>query len=70
MDRFAKAIRNVLVRFADRGMESVEIQEIWIESSIPQDLIEELIRGGKVEIPEGIKEIKKGKSVVWRRKGR
>ena len=67
MENFAKAIRNVLMRFKDREMNVVEIDEIWIETSIPKDFIIELIKNGEVEVPEGIDEIRKGKSVIWRR---
>ena len=67
LENFAKAIRNVLMRFKDREMNVVEIDEIWIETSIPKDFIIELIKKGEVEVPEGIDEIRKGKSVIWRR---
>ena len=67
MESFAKAIRNVLMRFRERDMRVIEIDEIWIETSIPKDFIIELIKKGEVEIPEGIDEIKRGKSVIWRR---
>ena len=67
MENFAKAIRNVLMRFREREMNVVEIDEIWIETSIPKDFIIELIKKGEVEVPEGIDEIRKGKSVIWRR---
>ena len=67
MESFAKAIRNVLMRFREREINVVEIDEIWIETSIPKDFIIELIKKGEVEVPEGIDEIRRGKSVIWRR---
>ena len=67
MENFVKAIRNILMRFREREMKIVDIDEIWIESSIPEDLIIEIIRKGEVEIPEEIDEIRKGKNVIWRR---
>ncbi len=67
MDRFAKAVGNVLKRFVERGIDVIDVKEIWIDSSIPLDVIEELIRDGKVKVPDGIKEIRKGRSVLWKR---
>ncbi len=67
MDRFAKAVGNVLKRFVERGIDVIDVKEIWIDSSIPLDMIEELIKDGKVEIPDGVKEIRKGRSVLWKR---
>ena len=67
MERFAKAVGNVLKRFVERGIEVVDIKEIWIDSSIPLDMIEEMIKKGLVEIPNGIVEIRKGRSVLWKR---
>ncbi len=67
MDSFAKAVTKILKRFVDRGIESVEIYEVWIESSIPIDLIRELIETDAIEFPENLKEITYKGEVIWRR---
>ncbi len=68
MDSFSKALSNVLKRYQDRGIEVIDIKDIWIDTSIPEDLMVELLRSGKVEVPDGIMEIKKGSHAVWRRR--
>ena len=68
MERFAKAVENVLKRFEEKGFEVVDVYDIWIETSIPMDLIEEVIEKHLVEVPSSIREVKiKGKN-FWRRR--
>jgi hypothetical protein len=64
-ERYEKAISNVLKNFLERGFEKITIEEIWFETSLPKDLILEVLKRGKLEIPSEIKEIKDKNSVVW-----
>jgi len=68
MDRFAKAVENVLRRFEEKGFEEVDIYDVWIETSIPMDLIEEVIRKNMVDIPSNIREVKLRGKNFWRRR--
>ncbi len=67
MERFAKAVSNVLKRFVDAGMEEIDLYDVWIETSIPMDIIEEVVREKMAEIPEGVKELSLKGKVIWRR---
>ncbi len=68
MNNFSKAVSNVLKRYAERGVDTIDVKEIWIDTSLPEDFLIEMIRKGEVEIPEEIVEIKRGSHAVWRRK--
>ncbi len=68
MERFAKAVENILKRFEEKGLEVVDIYDIWIESSIPIDLIEEVIEKDMVHVPPSIKEVKVRGKNFWRRR--
>ena len=68
MDSFSKALSNVLRRYSERGIEVVDIKDLWIDTSIPEDLMMELLKSGSVEVPDGILEIKRGSHVVWKRR--
>ena len=66
MENFSKALSNILKRYRERGMEIVDIREMWIDTSIPEDLMVELLKKGDVEVPEGILEIRRDSHVVWK----
>ncbi len=64
---FAKAIAKVLIRYVQRDIKTVDITDLWLDTSIPKDLIVELLNENSVPIPEGLEKIKDGKKIVWRR---
>ncbi|MBO8160208.1 MAG: hypothetical protein H0Z24_01110 [Thermosipho sp. (in: Bacteria)] len=64
-ERYEKALSNVLKNLADRGMEEITIEELWIETSLPKDLILETLKRGNVNIPEEIKLITDKETVIW-----
>ncbi|SHH22524.1 hypothetical protein [Thermosipho atlanticus] len=64
-ERYEKAISNVLQNLANRGLEKVSIEELWIETSLPKDLILETFKRGNVIIPEEIKEILDKENIIW-----
>jgi len=68
MERFAKAVENILKRFEEKGLEVVDLYDIWVESSIPMDLIEEVIEKDMVKVPPNIKELKVRGKNFWRRR--
>ncbi len=68
MESFSKAISNVLKRYSERGINVIDIKEIWIDTSIPEDLMLELLKKNEVEVPDGILEIRKDSRVVWKRR--
>ena len=67
VERFAKALSKLLRRFVESGRNSVDLFELWIESSIPMDLMEELVRKGEVDFPEELQQISVKGRVIWRR---
>ncbi len=60
-----KAVNNIVIK-----MEKSEIglDEIWIETSIPEDLIIEVIENHPVEFPSVLKLITSRKGIIWKRK--
>ncbi|AEH50918.1 hypothetical protein [Pseudothermotoga thermarum] len=67
--RYIKAIERAVNNIATK-MEKTEISidEIWIETSIPEDLIVELIQNFPVEFPPNVTLITSKKGIVWKRK--
>ncbi|EKF49375.1 hypothetical protein H17ap60334_06399 [Thermosipho africanus H17ap60334] len=64
-ERYEKALSKVLQNFANRGYEKVTIEELWVETSLPKDLLLELIKERNIVFPEEIKEIKYKNDIIW-----
>ena len=54
--RYAKAVESVLENIPVKNGR-VSIHSIHLESSLPYDIIEELLESGKIDFPDKIKEI-------------
>ncbi|WP_041081429.1 hypothetical protein [Thermotoga profunda] len=67
-ERYAKAIEKVLGGIVQREHYDVDISEIWIETSIPQDLIIEIIEKIPLQLPETLHSITLGDKILWKRK--
>ncbi|WP_448374661.1 hypothetical protein [Fervidobacterium sp.] len=65
-EKYKKAIEKVIQRFADKGWEEVKVEELWFETSLPVDLILEVINMG-VFIPADVKLITHGGKTLWKR---
>ncbi|ANQ54468.1 MULTISPECIES: hypothetical protein [unclassified Thermosipho (in: thermotogales)] len=66
-ERYEKALSKVLSNFANSGIETVTVEEIWVETSLPIDLILEILERNKLNYPEEIKEIKYKNEIIWSR---
>lgn len=64
-ERYEKALSKVLQNFANKGYEKVTIEELWVETSLPKDLLLELIKERNIVFPEEIKEIKYKNDIIW-----
>ncbi|ONN26569.1 hypothetical protein XJ44_08635 [Thermosipho affectus] len=53
--------------FVNSGIETVTVEEIWVETSLPIDLILEILERNKLNYPEEIKEIKYKNEIIWSR---
>ncbi|MGJ8453754.1 hypothetical protein ACSFC1_00395 [Pseudothermotoga sp. U03pept] len=67
-ERYAKAIEKVLGTIIQRERYDVDVSEIWIETSIPQDLIIEILEKFPLQFPETLHSITLGERIVWKRK--
>uniref|UniRef100_A0A7V4NGX4 Uncharacterized protein n=1 Tax=Fervidobacterium pennivorans TaxID=93466 RepID=A0A7V4NGX4_FERPE len=65
-EKYRKAVEKVIQRFADRGWEEIRVEEIWFETSLPIDLILEVINQG-VLIPPEVNSITYGGKVIWKK---
>ncbi|MGQ9855243.1 MAG: hypothetical protein ACUVQF_00710 [Fervidobacterium sp.] len=65
-EKYKKAIEKVIQRFSDRGWEEIRVEEIWFETSLPMDLILQVINMG-VTIPSDVKSITHGGKILWKR---
>ncbi|HCZ06303.1 MAG: hypothetical protein PWP37_248 [Thermotogota bacterium] len=52
--RYAKAVSTALTEIK---IEEPDISDIWIVTSIPEDLIRELFEKGMVDVPDNIRKI-------------
>ncbi|ABQ46896.1 MAG: Uncharacterized protein XD64_0218 [Thermotoga sp. 47_83] len=68
-EKYVKGIEKALQKIAVRELKIVDISEIWIETALPKDLIIEILKEGKLNIPSGIETIKDGRDVIWKRSG-
>lgn len=64
-EKYRKAVEKVIQRFADRGWEEIKIEEVWFETSLPVDLIIEVINQG-ISIPSEVKLITHGGKTIWK----
>ncbi|WP_082868378.1 hypothetical protein [Fervidobacterium ngatamarikiense] len=65
-EKYKKAVEKVIQRFADRGWEEIRVEEIWFETSLPIDLILEVINQG-ILIPSEVNSITHGGKVIWKK---
>ncbi len=67
--RYVKAIEKAVNNITTK-MEKTEIgiDEIWIETSIPEDLIVEIIEKYDVQFPNSLTLVTSKKGIVWKRK--
>ena len=64
-ERYEKALSKILKDFVNKGYETISVEEIWIETSLPKDLIIELIQNRNVEFPEELTEITYKNEAIW-----
>lgn len=66
-DRYAKAIFSALVKLE---MEEPDLSDIWVFTSIPEDLIRELLEKGLVNVPDNVRRIrdKRRRRILYKRK--
>lgn len=65
IDKYKKAIEKVIQRFADKGWEEIKVEELWFETSLPVDLIIEVIKSG-ITVPPEVKTITHRGNVLWK----
>ncbi|QTA37674.1 hypothetical protein JYK00_08065 [Thermosipho ferrireducens] len=66
-ERYEKALTKILKDFANRGIEEVSLEELWIETSLPKDLILEILERKNIKFPDEILKIFDGEKVIWSR---
>jgi len=66
-NRYAKAISSALLKLE---MEEPDLSDIWVFTSIPEDLIRELLEKGLVNIPDNVRRIKdnRRRRILYERK--
>ncbi|KAF2959231.1 MULTISPECIES: hypothetical protein [unclassified Thermotoga] len=68
-EKYVKGIEKALQKIAVRELKTVDISEIWIETALPKDLIIEILKEEKLNIPSDIETIKDGRDIIWKRSG-
>lgn len=66
IEKYKKAIEKVVQRFADKGWEEIKVEELWLETSLPIDLILEVIKSG-ISVPSEVKMITHRGNILWKR---
>jgi hypothetical protein len=67
MEKYIKAIESSLFKVPIREEGSIYLSDIWLVTSLPRDLIIEVLKNYHVEMPENVKIIVDGKKVIKRR---
>ncbi|KAF2957539.1 hypothetical protein AS159_07695 [Thermotoga sp. Ku-13t] len=65
LEKYARAIEKSLTQIALREKDRADVSEIWIDTSIPVDLIIEIIKSCDISIPQEIKAIIDGNKTIW-----
>lgn len=65
LEKYARAIEKSLMQIALREKDRADVSEIWIDTSIPVDLIIEIIKSRDISIPQEIKAITDGNKTIW-----
>ncbi len=65
-ERYNVALNKVLQKAPVRKDGYIHLSDIWIISSLPKDLLLELIRVGNVRLPSAAKGIKNRKKVIFK----
>lgn len=66
IERYKKVLAKIFQRFADKGWEEIKIEEVWLETSIPIDIILEAFNEG-INIPYEVKTVTYKGNVIWKR---
>jgi hypothetical protein len=67
MEKYVKAIEASLFKVPVREGDSIYLSDIWLVTSLPKDLIVEILKNYPIEMPENVKIIVDGKKVIKRR---
>lgn len=65
LEKYARAIEKSLMQIALREKDRADVSEIWIDTSIPIDLIVDIIKSRDISIPQEIKAIIDGNKTIW-----
>jgi hypothetical protein len=68
LEKYVRAIEKSLTQMVLREMNSVDMSEIWIDTSIPMDLIVEILKTRQLKIPEELQAITNAGKTIWVRK--
>jgi hypothetical protein len=68
LEKYVRAIEKSLTQMVLREMNSVDVSEIWIDTSIPVDLIVEILKTRQLKIPEELQAITNAGKTIWVRK--
>lgn len=67
LEKYVRAIEKSLMQMVLREMTSVDVSEIWLDTSIPVDLIVEIFESGQIKVPQELQVITDGKKTIWTR---
>ncbi|MEN3007995.1 hypothetical protein [Pseudothermotoga sp.] len=65
LEKYIRAIERSLMQMVAREISSVDVSEIWLDTSIPVDLIIEIFKSGQIRVPQELQSIVDGKKVIW-----
>ena len=64
VEKYVRAIEKSLTQMVLREMSSVDVSEIWIDTSIPVDLIVEILKTQQLKIPQELQAITNAGKVI------
>jgi len=68
--KYIKAIEASLLKVPIRQGNCIYLSDIWLVTSLPKDLIVEILRKYQIELPENAKAVVDGKRVIYRKSER
>ncbi|RKX38571.1 MAG: hypothetical protein DRP20_02735 [Thermotogae bacterium] len=65
--RYIVALEKAMMKLIERGFNVIDVDELWLETSIPIDLIVEIVKKRQIKFPENLQVLRLQKQILWKK---
>jgi len=65
--RYAVALEKAMMKLVERGFNVIDVDELWLETSIPIDLIVEIVKKRQIKFPENLQVLRLQSQILWKK---